>query len=59
MSKMHWNSVYLNKELPSKMIIELINDSYELVLKSLAKKLQIEISELENFRIRKLNIDKK
>jgi len=41
------------------MIIELINDSYELVLKSLAKKLQIEISELENFRIRKLNIDKK
>jgi predicted DNA-binding protein (MmcQ/YjbR family) len=44
MSKVHWNSVYLNEKLSSKMIIELINDSYELVLKSLTKKLQIEIS---------------
>lgn len=38
MSKIHWNSVYLNKELPNKMIIELINDSYELVFMSLTKK---------------------
>ncbi|WP_320816104.1 MmcQ/YjbR family DNA-binding protein [Flavobacterium sp.] len=40
MSKTHWNSVYLNEELPSKMITDLINDSYGLVFSSLSKKIK-------------------
>lgn len=43
MSKIHWNSVDLGKDVSDKMIIELINHSYELVFKSLTKKLQNEV----------------
>jgi len=39
MSKKHWNSVRIYKtELPMKLISELINHSYDLVVKSLTKK---------------------
>lgn len=38
MSKVHWNTVYFNKDLPDKMILELIDHSYELILESLPKK---------------------
>ena len=38
MSKVHWNSVYVKGDVTNKMIIELINDSYELVFNSLTKK---------------------
>lgn len=37
MSKKHWNTVAINKDVPDKKLIELINHSYELVLVSLAK----------------------
>lgn len=47
MSKVHWNTVTL-KNLPSKFVKELIDHSYELVFKSLTKKIQNEIIELEN-----------
>ncbi len=43
MSKLHWNSVYVKGDVSSKMIIELINYSYDLVFNSLTKKLQEEI----------------
>jgi predicted DNA-binding protein (MmcQ/YjbR family) len=48
MSKVHWNTIALNGNLPLKMVKELIDHSYELVFKSLTKKIQNEIIELEN-----------
>lgn len=48
MSKVHWNTVALNGNLTTSFIKELINHSYELVFKSLTKKIQNEIIELEN-----------
>lgn len=46
MSKIHWNTVQVNKGINDKIIKKMIDDSYDLVLKSLTKKLQAEISEL-------------
>lgn len=40
MSKNHWNTVAFNGDVSDKMILELINDSYHLVFKSLTKKIQ-------------------
>jgi len=40
MNKKHWNTVYLDGGLTSVLIRELIDHSYELVLKSLPKNLQ-------------------
>ncbi|EJL66088.1 MmcQ/YjbR family DNA-binding protein [Flavobacterium sp. CF136] len=48
MSKVHWNTIALNGNLPTSFIKELIDHSYELVFKSLTKKIQNEIIELEN-----------
>ena len=45
MSKIHWNTIYLNKNVSDKLILELIDHSYELIFKSLTKKIQIEIME--------------
>lgn len=44
MSKIHWITVRFNNDVSDKMMLELINHSYELVFKSLTKKLQAEIS---------------
>ncbi len=46
MSKIHWNTVAINSGVSDTLVRQLIDDSYELVLKSLTKKLQKEISEL-------------
>jgi predicted DNA-binding protein (MmcQ/YjbR family) len=46
MSKTHWNTVAVNKEVPDTLVKELIDHSYELVYKSLTKKTQNEIAEL-------------
>lgn len=43
MSKVHWNTVALTGSLSNTMIKELIDHSYELVFKSLTKKIQTEI----------------
>ena len=43
MSKTHWNTVDVNKDLPLKEVAKLIEHSYDLVFKSLTKKLQMEI----------------
>ncbi len=48
MSKVHWNTVSFNQDVSNKMMMELIEHSYNLVFNSLTKKLQKEISELEN-----------
>ena len=48
MSKVHWNTITLNNDVPNTLLKELIDHSYELVFKSLTKKIQTEIIELEN-----------
>jgi predicted DNA-binding protein (MmcQ/YjbR family) len=45
MSKVHWNTVTVGGDVPERMLRELIDHSYELVFKSLTKKLQAEIAE--------------
>jgi predicted DNA-binding protein (MmcQ/YjbR family) len=46
MSKVHWNTVKVNGSLPDAFLKELIDHSYDLVFKSLTKKLQAEISNI-------------
>ena len=46
MNKKHWNTVYYNGSLSDKQLIEMIDHSYKLVLKSLPKKQQEEINNL-------------
>lgn len=48
MSKVHWNTVSVDGDVPEKMFRELIDHSYELVFKSLTKKLQAEIEATNN-----------
>jgi predicted DNA-binding protein (MmcQ/YjbR family) len=48
MSKVHWNTIAINSDVPDKFVKELIDDSYGLVFKSLTKNIQNEILELEN-----------
>lgn len=46
MSKIHWNTIAINKEVQDKLVKELIDHSYDLVFKSLTKKMQTEITEI-------------
>ena len=43
MNKEHWNSVYLDGDVPDELLKQMIDMSYQLVLKSLSKKAQREI----------------
>jgi predicted DNA-binding protein (MmcQ/YjbR family) len=43
MSKVHWNTIAVNQDVPNALLKELIDHSYELVFKSLTKKIQTEI----------------
>ena len=43
MSKTHWNTIQINHEVPDSLLKELIDHSYDLVFKSLAKKVQLEV----------------
>lgn len=45
MSKKHWNTVFLNCDVTTKMMLELLNHSYHLVVESLPKKIKQEILE--------------
>jgi predicted DNA-binding protein (MmcQ/YjbR family) len=47
MSKIHWNTIDVNQDVPNTLLKELIDHSYDLVFKSLTKKIQMEIIELE------------
>lgn len=43
MSKIHWNTIAVNQDVPDALLKELIDHSYDLVFKSLTKKIQMEI----------------
>ena len=43
MSKIHWNTIEINREVPDSLVKELIDHSYDLVFKSLTKKMQLEV----------------
>jgi predicted DNA-binding protein (MmcQ/YjbR family) len=47
MSKVHWNTIAVNSDVSNALLKELIDHSYELVFKSLTKKIQNEIIDLE------------
>jgi predicted DNA-binding protein (MmcQ/YjbR family) len=46
MNKKHWNTVEINSRIADSMILEWINHSYNLVLKSLPRKIREEIENL-------------
>ena len=47
MNKQHWNTVLVDADVSDKMLYQLIDDSYALIVKSLTKKLQNELLNLE------------
>jgi len=46
MSKKHWNTVTLNNDVSDALAFELIDHSYDLVVKGLTKKLKTELENL-------------
>lgn len=46
MSKIHWNTVAVNSDVPLEMVLKLIDHSYDLVVAGLTKKLQAELDNL-------------
>jgi predicted DNA-binding protein (MmcQ/YjbR family) len=46
MNKKHWNTVYFEEGLPEKLLLELIDHSYQLVVSGLPKKLLQELEQL-------------
>ena len=46
MNKQHWNTVTLNNDISDKFAFELIDHSYDLIVKSLTKKLQEELKSM-------------
>ncbi len=46
MSKVHWNSVYVNADVADGLILQLIDKSYSLIVSSLTKKLKEELKQL-------------
>lgn len=53
MNKTHWNTVYIDGELSDEKIFTMIDWSYNLVVKTMPKKLQKEI--LESAKLEKTN----
>ncbi|WP_070121260.1 MmcQ/YjbR family DNA-binding protein [Bacillus marinisedimentorum] len=47
MNKTHWNSIYLDANLPDGLLEELISHSYTLVFNKLTKKMQKQVLETE------------
>jgi len=43
MNKQHWNTVLLNGSLPPALLVEMINNSYDLIAASLPKALRAEL----------------
>jgi predicted DNA-binding protein (MmcQ/YjbR family) len=48
MSKTHWNTVSINRDVPDKLVRELIDHSYETVFAGLTKKMQNAVQEQGN-----------
>ena len=46
MSKKHWNTVEIEGNLPTDLIVEMIDHSYDLVVKGLTKNLQAELAKM-------------
>ncbi|MEJ1223163.1 MmcQ/YjbR family DNA-binding protein [Sediminicola sp. 1XM1-17] len=46
MSKTHWNTLYIEHHLPTSLVMELIDDSYDLVVAGLTKKLKAALDAL-------------
>ena len=46
MSKKHWNTVTLNKDVSDSLAFELIDHSYDLVVSGLTKKLREQLAHL-------------
>lgn len=44
MNKKHWNTIIFDGDVPQKELMSMIDDSYDLVFKSLTKKLKVSIS---------------
>jgi predicted DNA-binding protein (MmcQ/YjbR family) len=47
MSKVHWNTVIMDGSLAQKLILELIDHSYQLVVEKLPRKLKLELGDPE------------
>ena len=47
MNKVHWNTVYTDGNLTNKQLCEMIDHSYSLILKSLPKAVQAEITAIK------------
>ncbi|MGV8149823.1 MAG: MmcQ/YjbR family DNA-binding protein [Alkaliphilus sp.] len=45
MNKQHWNSVYLDDVVPNDILEKMIDQSYQLILNSFSKKMQMQIKE--------------
>ena len=48
MNKVHWNTVAINNAVSDSFVKKLIDNSYDLVFKSLTKNIQNDILEMEN-----------
>ena len=46
MNKKHWNTVNVKSDVPTDLLLSLIDDSYKLVINSLTKKLKEELAML-------------
>ena len=46
MNKKHWNTVTLNNDVSDEFAFQLIDHSYDLIVKGLTKKLREELSDL-------------
>ena len=46
MSKLHWNTVELEMNIPQDLLLDLIDHSYDLVVAKLTKKLKLELENL-------------
>ena len=47
MSKVHWNTVLMDGSLPQKLVLEMIDDSYQLVVDKLPRKVKDELKKQE------------
>ncbi|MCU0421760.1 MAG: MmcQ/YjbR family DNA-binding protein [Bacteroidia bacterium] len=48
MSKVHWNTVEYNKDVSDTHLLKMVQDSYQLIIKSLPKKVQAEWEKIKN-----------
>lgn len=47
MNKKHWNSVYFNQDVSDQQILQWVDDSYDLIVSSLPKKMQAELKNMQ------------